>query len=98
MSKPINLSGSYLPQRSRTLYVPIGKKTDFESSSYYLDQYSLFKDIIEYGETPTILTSKVLNEDNNNPVIYNLKGVRLSNKKGLHKGVYIINGKKVVQK
>lgn len=99
MSKPINLSETYLPQDTRTLFVPIGKKNDFESSSYYIGQYSLFKAIEEYGETPTSMSIQKSEEINKEKTdIYNLQGVKMGDINYLSKGVYVSNGKKVVIK
>ena len=96
MSKPINLSETYLPQDTRVLFVPIGKKKDFEGSSYYSDQYSLFKAIKEYGDTPTIMRLQMFEKKyKDKPVIYNLQGIRIGDRKYLSKGIYVINGQKV---
>lgn len=99
MSTPLNLSETYLPLGTRTLYVTAGKKTDFESSPYYAGQYSLFKAIVEYGNSPVSIEqpSKIENATKKEATIYSLQGVRLSgNESILTKGVYIIDGKKVV--
>ena len=98
MSTPLNLSETYLPLETRTLYVPKGKKTDFETSSYYAGQYSLFKTIVEYGNSPvSIYQPSVIGNNSNEGTIYSLQGVRLAgNESILTKGVYIIDGKKVV--
>lgn len=99
MVKPVNLSETYLPKETRTLYVPKGKKTAFEDSSYYFDQYSLFKSIEEYGVAPTVLKPYVLKEsDIEPPIVYNILGVKVGDSKGLMNGIYVINGKKVIFK
>ena len=99
MVNPINISGTYLPQNTRTLYVPIGKKTIFERSTYYLEQYSQFKAIMEYGETPTAILPQVLEELNEEKqVIYNLQGIRIGDSINSLRGIYVINGKKFVLK
>ena len=99
MIKPVDLSETYLPKDTRILYVPAGKKADFEGSCFYLEQYSQFKRIEEYGVTPTAITLQEKDETKiGTPVIYSLLGVRIGGRNYLSKGVYIVNGKKVVFK
>lgn len=97
METPINLSNTYLPEKTRTLYVPFGKKADFESSSYFISQYSLFKSIEEYvGETTSV--AKPIPFVNGKDEIYNLQGIKVLSNNSNNKGVYIINRKKVMVK
>ena len=99
MTTPTDLTGTYLPQNTRTLYVPKGKKSEFEESVYYIEQYSLFKAIEEYGDTPTSITESLIRQGkiHEAPIAYNLMGIKIKEPKScLKKGVYIVGGKKVV--
>ena len=71
------------------LYVPIGSKTAYESDSYF----SSFKEIIETDNFTGI--HQITNSRPTATESYNLNGVRLSEP---HKGINIVNGKKVVVK
>ena len=77
-----------------TLIVPIGCKANYWLHPYWEN----FKNIKEVDVTSV---KNILNNSaNNNGVVYDLQGVRVSSNSGemnqLSKGVYIFNGKKVI--
>jgi hypothetical protein len=76
-----------------TLYVPYGCKEVYEAA----DGWSLFRNIVEMEDTGI---SGVLN-DNGSKAVFDLQGRKVRSSceslEGLPKGVYIINGRKVVK-
>lgn len=99
MTRPVDLTETYLPDLTRTLYVPAGKKSDFENSCYYFKQYSLFKAIVEYGDaTTSIIDNNILKNDAGGANFYTLQGVKMIDKAPKKMGIYIVDGKKVIVK
>jgi len=79
-----------------TLNVPVGCKANYWLSPYWEN----FKNIKEVDVTSV---KNILNDSaNNNGIVYNLQGVRVSSNSGemnqLSKGIYIFNGKKIIVK
>lgn len=77
-----------------TLYVPYGTKDVYASTAGWSD----FLNICEFDETDI---DTVLIEDATNPnlnVVYDLRGYKIINIENLERGIYIINGKKVLVK
>ncbi|MBR6036695.1 MAG: leucine-rich repeat domain-containing protein [Bacteroidaceae bacterium] len=81
---------------SATLHVPVASLETYKAT----DPWNTFKEIVALTDEETAITdiefgqSRKSHETN---VIYDLQGHRISNKK-LPKGVYIVNGKKVLVK
>ena len=81
-----------------TLYVPAGSKAAYEAA----EGWKNFKEIVEFASWDEIMkTLKVegpsLTDDKAN-VIYDLNGRQLSASENLSKGIYIMNGRKIVVK
>ena len=70
------------------LYVPVGTKSKYEAT----DGWKNFKNIVEMD--PSGITT-VRTEQKANGAVYNLSGQRLATPQ---KGLYIVNGRKVVMK
>lgn len=85
-----------------TAFTSVVRKTDESSNSYAKPMDLGFTDIIEddFGITTAVENAVVNESSKNNGVVYNLSGqaVRENNAslEGLSKGVYVVNGKKIV--
>ena len=85
-----------------TAFTSVVRKTDDSSNSYAKSMDLGFTDIIEdnLGITTAVENAVVNESSKNNGVVYNLSGqaVRENNAslEGLSKGVYVVNGKKIV--
>lgn len=85
-----------------TAFTSVVRKTDDSSNSYAKSMDLGFTDIIEddFGITTAVENAVVNESSKNNGVVYNLSGqaVRENNAslEGLSKGVYVVNGKKIV--
>ena len=81
-----------------TLYVPMGSKSAYEAA----DVWKEFKEIVEYASLEELLKTlgvTMANADKDkDDAIYDLNGRRLSSDHDLPKGVYIVNGRKVIVK
>lgn len=92
---PVSISSDVFPNRANaTLYVPVGSKTAYEAADYWKE----FKEIVEIETTgiqtvENAQTAEGLETGN----WFTLDG-RLLNGKPTQKGIYIVNGYKVVIK
>ena len=92
---PVGISSNVFPYRANaTLYVPVGSKTAYEAADYWKE----FKEIVEINPTgiqsiENTQSAEGLETGN----WYTLDG-RLLNGKPTQKGIYIVNGYKVVIK
>ncbi|MBR3612271.1 MAG: leucine-rich repeat domain-containing protein [Bacteroidaceae bacterium] len=86
---PVSIEYSIFSNYSATLYVPIGAKEAYQAADYWKE----FTNIVEIDFTgiDKIFIDDAVRGDKN--VYYDLNGQRVENPK---KGIYIINGKKVV--
>lgn len=85
-----------------TAFTSVVRKTDESSNSYAKPMDLGFTDIIvdDFGITTAVESAAVNESSKNNGVVYNLSGqaIRENNAslEGLSKGVYVVNGKKIV--
>lgn len=86
---PVSIEYSIFSNYSATLYVPIGAKEAYQAADYWKE----FTNIVEIDFTgiDKIFIDDAVRGDKN--VYYDLNGHRVKNPQ---KGIYIINGKKVV--
>lgn len=72
-----------------TLYVPAGTKSVYASANIW----SRFANIVELQNTGI---NNISQEVNNSHGIYTLQGVKVSGKDNMNKGIYIVDGEKII--
>jgi len=100
MKEPIEIEyDTFEDATNATLYVPAGSKVAYETA----DCWKNFKEIVEYTSLEELLKALYVAHpsfaDNvGEEAVYDLSGRRLSFDRNLPKGIYIVNGHKVIVK